>query len=96
MITDEKYKADIRFLRQRVRLTLHEVATAIGTTDTSISRWELGTLDLKLKIDQVEELLKLYKISFQELTEAWKNTEKKLPKTEVVEFAERLEMLQSN
>jgi transcriptional regulator with XRE-family HTH domain len=89
---ERRKKTDLRLLRQQVRLSLKDVALEIGTTDASISRWELGILDLKLKIDQIDRLLKIYQITFEELVEAWNNTEK-LPKQEEFEIRDTSELL---
>lgn len=71
-----KYKIDMRLLRVRAKLTLKQVAEHIGTTQQSMSDWELGMTDLKLRIEQVEKLVELYDVTITELAEAWRQTER--------------------
>ncbi|NJR31549.1 MAG: helix-turn-helix transcriptional regulator [Chamaesiphon sp. CSU_1_12] len=50
----------------------------IGVDGSSLSRWENGEYDLKLRVSQISKLIKLYNITFTELEEAWENTQKKI------------------
>ncbi len=77
MKESDKYKTDMRALRQRVRLKISDVAAALGVSNESISAWEIGKLDLKLKVEQIATLLEIYDISFADLLEASRNTERR-------------------
>jgi transcriptional regulator with XRE-family HTH domain len=80
-----KYKTDIRSLRTRLGLTLREVADLVGIAKQTLSDWERGQIDLKLRIDQTKKLLEVYGISFFELAEAWESTERRPSRKEVIE-----------
>ncbi len=55
----------IRHLRERARLTQAEVATLLGTDETSVSRWENGSRALTPQI--IEKLSRLFKCNSWEL-----------------------------
>ena len=55
----------IRYFRERARLTQAEVATILGTDETSVSRWENGSRALTPQI--IEKLSRLFKCESWEL-----------------------------
>lgn len=61
-------------LRLRAGLKAEEVAAAVGVVHSSVRNWEQGRTIPKLRIDQVEILIKLYKCSFEELAQATKES----------------------
>lgn len=69
---------DIRALRERQSLRLIDVAYHVNVTEATVRNWEHGRTIPKLKIDQFEKLLELYKCSFDELAESIRNTAIKL------------------
>ncbi|WP_218080924.1 helix-turn-helix domain-containing protein [Anthocerotibacter panamensis] len=66
----------LRTLREQLRLTLAEVAHELGTTEKTMSGWELAKTELKLNPDQYYKLFKLYRITPVQLREAYMNTQK--------------------
>jgi transcriptional regulator with XRE-family HTH domain len=91
-----KYKTDMRSLRTRLGFTLQEVADLVGIAKQTLSDWERGQIDLKLRIDQTKKLLEVYNISFLELAEAWESTERRPSRKEVIESAKLKEAIQTH
>src|SRR3989442_15747620 len=58
-------KNRIRYFRERARLTQAEIATLLGTDETSVSRWENGSRSLTPQI--IEKLSRLFKCQSWEL-----------------------------
>ena len=58
-------KNRIRYFRERARLTQGEIATLLGTDETSVSRWENGSRALTPQI--IEKLSRLFKVESWEL-----------------------------
>lgn len=57
----------IKAIRAETGLTQFEFAVAIGTTPSSISRWERGLSEPELTISQTKRLCRLLKKSLDEL-----------------------------
>ena len=67
---------DMKELRERQKLRTVDVASIIGIGESTVRNWEKGRTIPKLRIDQFNQLLKLYKCSFAELSQAVENTKK--------------------
>jgi putative transcriptional regulator len=61
-------------LRKRAGLRVEQVAAQVGISHSTVHNWEKGRTIPKLRIDQFEELLSLYKCSFDDLTAAVRET----------------------
>jgi putative transcriptional regulator len=61
---------DMRYLRERKRLRTVDVASKVGVAESTVRNWEYGKTIPKLRVDQIEELLKLYECSFDDLMTA--------------------------
>jgi len=61
---------DMRYLRERKRLRTVDVASKVGVAESTVRNWEYGKTIPKLRVDQIEDLLKLYECSFDELMAA--------------------------
>lgn len=61
---------DMRYLRERKHLRTVDVASKVGVAESTVRNWEYGKTVPKLRVDQIEELLKLYGCSFDELMQA--------------------------
>lgn len=83
----KQYKADVRELRLRARLTLSEVSKVIGISTAALSNWECGMLDLKFKVEQTAKILELYDVNIAELVKAWQETERQPSPKELREKA---------
>lgn len=61
---------NMKELRERQELRTVDVASIIGIGESTVRNWEKGRTVPKLRIDQFNQLLKLYKCTFDELTQA--------------------------
>lgn len=61
---------NMRYLRERKRLRTVDVASKVGVAESTVRNWEYGKTIPKLRVDQIEELLKLYECSFDDLMTA--------------------------
>ena len=83
----KQYKVDVRRLRLKAKLKLREVSEALGISAQSLSDWELGMLDLKFRIEQTKKLMEIYNVTFDQLAEAWSETERQPTRQEVKQRA---------
>lgn len=65
---------DIRDLRLRQNLRTVDVASRLGIGESTVRNWEKGRTMPKLRADQFDDLLKLYKCDFEEFMSALKKT----------------------
>jgi putative transcriptional regulator len=65
---------NIKELRERKKLRTVDVASRVGIAESTVRNWESGRTIPKLRIDQFNELIKLYDCSFDELMTAVKES----------------------
>jgi len=65
---------NLKELRLNAKLRGEEVAAHLGIALSTLRNWEQGRTIPKLRIDQIEELLKFYNCSFTEFLNAYKET----------------------
>ncbi|MEA5617515.1 helix-turn-helix transcriptional regulator [Cronbergia sp. UHCC 0137] len=65
---------DMKELRERQKLRTVDVASRIGIGESTVRNWEKGRTIPKLRIDQFNQLLKLYQCNFEDLTQAVEKT----------------------
>lgn len=70
---------DMKHLRERNKLRTVDVASKVGIAESTVRNWEYGKTIPKLRVDQLEELLRLYRCSFEELMEAVRESAKYQP-----------------
>lgn len=61
---------NLKELRQKAGIRAEEVAYKLDVALSTVRNWEQGRTVPKLRIDQFELLLSLYKCSFEELVSA--------------------------
>lgn len=61
-------------LRQNAGLRAEDVAVELSIAVSTVRNWEQGRTIPKLRVDQIEKLLILYRCSFEELVAAVKLT----------------------
>ncbi|AFZ24268.1 putative transcriptional regulator [Cylindrospermum stagnale PCC 7417] len=65
---------DMKELRESQKLRTVDVASQIGIGESTVRNWEKGRTIPKLRIDQFNKLLELYKCNFENLTQAVEKT----------------------
>lgn len=61
---------NMKELRQRAGVTAQAVATELGIATSTVSNWDQGRTEPKLKLGQVQQLCELYKCSLEDLVAA--------------------------
>ena len=72
---------NMKELRERQNFRTVDVASQIGIGESTVRNWEKGRTAPKLRIDQFNKLLDLYKCSFEELTKAVEQSQKTIEKS---------------
>jgi len=57
-------------LRQRAGLSTADVASALGIADATVRNWDHGKTVPRLRVDQFVRLLKLYRVTPEQLLDA--------------------------
>lgn len=64
----------MQLLRNNAGLTAQAVAAELDVAESTVRNWDKGRTEPKLKIEQFDKLMKLYKCSFNDLLEAVRNS----------------------
>lgn len=65
---------DMKDLRRKAGLRAEEVAVQLDIAVSTVRNWEQGRTIPRLRLDQIAELCKIYKVSFDELVAASRET----------------------
>jgi transcriptional regulator with XRE-family HTH domain len=71
---------DPKVLRKRAGLTVRSVASSLGVTETTVTRWEAGIYPPTLSLKQVMILMKLYDCSIEQLDKAFSKAQREREK----------------
>lgn len=74
MSTANPTNINVKQLRESKNLTIRKVATAIDVAESTIYRWEAGTVKPQLPLDKIEILLDLFECDFKTLCAAFRQT----------------------
>jgi transcriptional regulator with XRE-family HTH domain len=65
---------NVKQLRESRKLTLRKVATALDVAESTVSRWEAGSVRPHLPLDKVDIMLDLFDCDFKTLFNAFQQT----------------------
>lgn len=65
---------NLRQLRERLNLSVEDVASGLSKSHSTIRNWESGKTEPTLGVSEMASLCALYQITFEELDEATRET----------------------
>jgi transcriptional regulator with XRE-family HTH domain len=65
---------NVKQLRESRKLTIRKVAVALDVADSTVFRWESGTVKPHLPLEKVKTMLDLFECDFITLYEAFQQT----------------------
>lgn len=68
---------NLRQLRERLNLSVEDVASRLGKSHSTIRNWESGKTEPTLGVSEMASLCDLYQCNFEELREAVQGTKNK-------------------
>jgi transcriptional regulator with XRE-family HTH domain len=65
---------NVKELRESRKLTIRKVATAMDVAESTVYRWEAGTVKPQLPLEKIQIMLDLFECDFTTLYAAFKQT----------------------